>query len=63
MKTIYLVAWLINAILFLIALGVHAEDGWSIIRVFNLILPAILLFVRQVMIHSNEYGDENDTPI
>jgi len=50
MKTIYLIFWIINAIVIITILPGNA-DGWVILRIFNLIIPCSLLFFRILIMH------------
>jgi len=59
MKTIYLLAWITNAIV--ITTLVTTKHPAMILIVLNVIVPALMLIIRQIMIH-NVIDEDSELP-
>lgn len=56
MKTVYLLAWITNALI--LTTFVTTKHPAMFLVVMNLILPTMLLIIRQLLLHAKV--DEND---
>lgn len=59
MKTIYLIGWILNAILVFVYGPNFKQVG--VLYIFNMIIPAVLLFVRMLIVHLEI--DESKIPL
>jgi hypothetical protein len=56
MKTIYLIAWIINALLLAIYTH-HLDPSLTILHMFNCLIPTVILILRMIIIHSEVKDD------